>query len=135
MSNIGLLSKLTGGKSVIDWFGREPNFHDAEILDICLKQGKKSFMSLHAWNTTGTVDAKGYFSTAKHATVKINFEKVALIELSDFDFEHVGIVYSFQFSGSPSSTEINWTSSIGVEGRIKGTGVSISVSPHLITDA
>lgn len=134
MNDTSLLSNVSGGKSVIDWFGREPNFHDAKIIGICLIQGKTSSISLHAWNTTDTVDTKGYFLTEKHATVKIDFEKVDLVELSDFDFEYDGIVYSLELSGSLASTEVSWTSSVGVEGRIKGSGVSISVSPHQTAD-
>lgn len=52
MSELGLFSQLSGGQDVIDWFGRIPRFHDAEILEFELKSGVPSLLRLHAWNMT-----------------------------------------------------------------------------------
>lgn len=47
MIKYSLLSQLPGGNSVIEWFGRTPNFHDAEIVNLDLRQSKTSSMGLH----------------------------------------------------------------------------------------
>ena len=135
MNEENLIVQLAGGNSVVDWFGRVPNFHDATIIGINLIQGEVSSLSLHAWNTTDTVDKAGFFVTEKHATVKIEFATIELIELADFDFDHVGVVSSLEFVGSEAATEVRWTSSVGVDGRIKGSGVTLSVSPHKATNS
>ncbi|MCK0169947.1 hypothetical protein MWU53_02630 [Aliiroseovarius sp. S1123] len=127
---MSLLSRLPGGSSVIEWFGQEPKFHDAEISDIQLAQGEPSRIILHAWNTTNAVDSKGYFLTDKHAFVEIEFQSIDLIELSNFDIGHTSIVFSLEFTGSLETTEVSWTSSVGAEGRIVGKGVSMSISPR-----
>ncbi|MGR3512475.1 MAG: hypothetical protein ACU0GG_06890 [Paracoccaceae bacterium] len=134
MTEKSLFSKLPGANAVIEWFGREPKFHDAKISNIRLTQGQTSTITLHAWNMTNDRDAKGHYLTDKHATVGITFESVDIIELSDFDFGHSGIVFSLEISGSLEATEVRWTSSIGVEGRIIGRGVSLTVAPHQIAD-
>ncbi|UWP91175.1 immunity 50 family protein [Aliiroseovarius crassostreae] len=130
MTKTSLLSQLPGGNSVIEYFGREPKFHDAEITSIHLAQGAPSRITLHAWNTTNAIDSKGYFLTDKHALVEIEFLSIDRIELSDFDIGHTSIVFSLEFTGSLETTEVSWTSSVGAEGRIVGKGVSISISPR-----
>lgn len=130
MTEKSLLFQIPGGSSAIEWFGREPKFHDAEVLDIRLMQNAASSIRLLAWNNTDFVDEDGYFLTEKHAIVDIVFQAVDLIELSNFGDGHKGIVFSLEFTGSTQRTEVSWTSSVGVEGRIVGRGVSISVSPH-----
>lgn len=135
MTASSLFSQLPGASSVLAWFGREPKFHDAEISNIRLVQGEASTIMLHAWNMTTDKDANGHYITDKHATVWITFLTVDLIELSEFDFGQVGIVFSLEICGSLKKTEVKWTSSVGVEGRIVGSGVSLTVVPHEIADA
>lgn len=127
MSEVSLFSQLSGGQDVIDWFGRIPRFHDAEILEIELKSGTPSFLRLHAWNMTDRVGENGYFVTERHAVIKIEIAKVLGIHLSEFHVK--GIVFGFEISGTLQRTELSWTSSYGAEGEIVGEGVSLSVLP------
>jgi len=131
MNTDRLILDLAGGKSVVDWFGSFPSFHDGEIVGISLVQGQTSSLSIHSWNTTDIVDANGYFVTDKHAVVTMEFTRIHQIELSDFDFYHKGIVNSLKVSGTPELTEVAWSSSVGVEGLIRGTGLCFKLNPCL----
>ncbi|UWP92259.1 hypothetical protein K3X13_14815 [Aliiroseovarius crassostreae] len=127
MSEVNLFSRLSGGPDVIEWFGRVPRFHDAQILDIELRLGTPSFLRLHAWNMTDRVGGNDYIVTEKHVVIKIEIDKVHGIHLSEFHVK--GIVFGFEINGTLQRTELSWTSSFGTEGEIVGEGVSLSVSP------
>jgi hypothetical protein len=53
------LGSVPGGQALIDWFGRTPRFHDAELLEINLASKGPSVLRIHAWQITeGTLRAK-----------------------------------------------------------------------------
>lgn len=127
MNTETLLSNLPGGQAIIDWFGKTPEFHDAEILNINLVLGEASSMRIHAWNMTDQVDSEGYFVTDKHAVIVVSFASVQMINLKDFD--HEGIIFDLELTGTQSRTEVSWTSSYGAEGQIVGEGVEFALNP------
>lgn len=53
-------TSISGGTELLDWFGRVPSFHDAEIIDLHLKRGDSSKLRIHAWNMTTKIE-NGYF--------------------------------------------------------------------------
>jgi hypothetical protein len=79
------LSTIPGGQSLIEWFGRVPHFHDAEVLDISIEAKTPSFVKTHAWVMTDKVDDRGYFVTERHAIVTISLDEVTYIALSNFN--------------------------------------------------
>jgi len=52
---------ITGGQSLIEWFGRIPRFHDAEVVDISIAAKTPTIIRIRAWIMTDRVDDRGYF--------------------------------------------------------------------------
>jgi hypothetical protein len=60
------LYEIPGGQALIDWFGRVPNFHDADLIRIDLVSNGLSILNLWTWQMTDKVDDRGYFILEKH---------------------------------------------------------------------
>ena len=59
-------------KTVIQWFGYKPTFHDAEVIGIELRRAPdRSTVRVHAWRTLQEVDEEGHFRQDRHAIVTI----------------------------------------------------------------
>ena len=122
-----LMERVPGGPAVIDWFGRVPQFHDAELLKIELSSIRNSTVLIHAWNMTEVVGSDGHYLTDRHAVVTINLAEVSAINLSDF--HQTGIIFGLELTDLQSETQISWTSSYGVDGRIVAKEVSFELKP------
>lgn len=127
MGSDDLFNGLQGGRELIDWFGRVPRFHDAELLRIDLSSANGGSLHVHAWNLTDVVDSEGFYVTDKHALVTVSFVNVRRIDLSEFHLP--GIISSMEFEDAKPGTEVSWTSSYGVDGSILAETVLFEVRP------
>ena len=75
---------LPGAENLIEWFGRWPSFHDAEILSIELNRLGASRIRIHVWNRLADVDTRGFYKHDKHCTVTFKLEQISDLELADF---------------------------------------------------
>lgn len=121
------MKRLPGGAAIIDWFGRFPQFHDAELLQIELSSARNSKMLIHAWNMTDAVTAEGFYVTDRHAVVTINLATVSAVSLSEF--HQPGIIANLEILELQSEMQISWTSSYGVHGRIVAGQLSFELEP------
>ena len=122
-----LMGRLPGGQAIIDWFGRVPEFHDAELLQIELSSGRGSKMLIHAWNMTDAVTAEGFYVTNQHAVVTIHLTAVSAVSLNAF--HQKGIIASLEVLELQSEMQISWTSAFGVQGRIVAGQLSFELEP------
>jgi len=116
MGSNDLINDLQGGPALIDWFGRVPRFHDAELLQIDLSSASGSSLHVHAWNLTNVLDSKGFYVTDNHALVTVKLVNVQRIDLSEFHLP--GIISSMDFEDAKPGTRVSWASSYGVDGSI-----------------
>jgi len=59
---------------VVDFFGRWPSFHDANVPAYEMGADHESLsLTLHTWLMTDQVDAKGFFVLRNHALVSFRF--------------------------------------------------------------
>ncbi|TXI02746.1 MAG: hypothetical protein E6Q76_15025 [Rhizobium sp.] len=128
MSSTSVLNDIPGGKSLLEWFGRIPRFHDAELLEISFSGSGAGLLRIHAWNMTGQVDAKGYFVLDKHAIVTLILEGVSAISCTDFDMVP-GIIFDLEITKTDQSFRIEWDASYGVSGFVSAKHVEISLVP------
>jgi hypothetical protein len=111
------LYDIPEGKALLDWFGRTPRFHDAEMLEIVLASNGQSSLKIHTWEMTDKVDAKGYFVLDKHVVVTITLKEVTHIALTDFNL--TGIIADLKITPTDEGYEFAWESSYGVEGTLR----------------
>lgn len=85
-------------EAVVSAFGYWPSFHDAPVLAF-EHAADEITLSLHAWQMTSEVDAKGYFVRHKHHIVRFAFCGLARTDLAPFIPENILFALGF----SPSS--------------------------------
>ncbi len=128
---------IEGGQELLDWFGRVPSFHDAEVLALSLDRAGQCRLTLHSWNNTDVVDAKGYFVLEKHVVVTFALEDVADLQLEGFTHQNVidGLslsrVSTKLLHNLPCSEvfEILIEPCYGISGFIRAQKVSVSFVP------
>lgn len=81
-------SFINGSEKLTGIFGYWPSFHDAEVIDLHLWRGnvdpqQDSYafpvlaLTLHCWEMTHEVDAKGYFVLRHHTRTTLQFSGVS----------------------------------------------------------
>jgi hypothetical protein len=118
---------VPGGPTLIEWFGRVPHFHDAELLEINLASQGKSTLRIHAFRMTDEVDERGYYVLDKHVVVTITLEGVTHVSLNDFNL--VGIIGDLEVIAVPGGVQLAWDGSYGVQGTLCAQQMRIDLQP------
>lgn len=136
MTERAFLAALPGGRTLLDWFGDVPHFHDAEVIGLVLGPRGRGILRLHAWRTTDEADARGVLVLDRHAVVTITLDAVEHVALDDFDLP--GIVLRLDIApaivgkgcGAPGTgVELRWTGAYGVEGVIRARRARVRLRP------
>ena len=124
------VTDLPGARAVIDWFGRFPRFHDAELLEIVLAAGT-SRLHIHAWNMTDRVDANGYFILEKHAVVTISLQEISFIDLKNPQWPTAlpSIIADLEITKTPSGYAVDWGTAYGIDGSLHAKKISFAIEP------
>lgn len=133
---------VPGGAELVRWFGREPSFHDAEILSLHLRRKGWSVLRLHGWINTGAVGPDGYYVLDRHATVTFNLDGVMDLQLDGFSVQNVigGLILRrapdrperrgyLALEPLPQDMEIELEPCYGLDGLIRARSVSITFEP------
>ena len=121
------LGQVKGAQDLFDWFGYWPKFHDAEVTSVHLNRAGSSSLEVHAWETTNSVDAEGYFATQKHAVV--TFLLYEIWELALEEFNHQNILDRLDLVRRDSGFELTLESTYGLGGRIVAGRAEITFIP------
>ena len=123
------LGRVRGGEALLQWFGKVPSFHDAEVLNLHLTRKGISALTVHTWRRTDEV-RDGYFVNDKHVVVRFEFEKVVDLELHGFSHQNVldGLVVS-AVKTDEDVFDLHMEPSFGLSGFIRAEGLSISLTP------
>jgi Immunity protein 50 len=91
---------------LLDAFDYWPSFHDAEIHQAVLDRGSRGgrlsvTLVLNAYDSSGAVDARGYYDVRVNVMVTLRFSDVADLELRDLNSQNVlsELVLECQASG------------------------------------
>jgi hypothetical protein len=122
-----LLRALPGGSDLLEWFGYAPAFHDATLSDIVFATRGRSALVLHAHRITDRLDDRGHYILDKHVEVTIELTGVKRIDL--VSFRESAAVFHLEITRHEEDYAIEWSSSIGVEGLIVASGLSLHIRP------
>ncbi|CDZ74129.1 Hypothetical protein NGAL_HAMBI2610_57610 [Neorhizobium galegae bv. orientalis] len=132
---------VEGWTTLLEWFGQEPTFHDAEILSLSLKRHGVSELKLHGWITTNDVDPDGYLILDRHAVVTFSVEQIMDLQLDGFSAQNVigglrlqyatsrGRTNYFALPEGPDDIEIELLPCYGLDGYIRAKKVAVSFTP------
>ena len=133
---------VPGGAELVEWFGRVPSFHDAEILSLHLNRKGRSALRLYGWITTDRANPAGYLVLDKRAVVTFDLEGVMDVQLEGFSAQNVifGLVLRrapdrqdrrnyLTMNPQPEDIEIEMEPCYGLSGLIRARAVTISFEP------
>lgn len=113
------LERISGAEQLIARFGRWPSFHDAEVTRMVLdRRGPDLEFTVHVWTTTEALDDRAFYILINHTLVTIRLERLASVDLSDFNRQNVlfGLVFEAENIGDSAGFRVTFDSSYGVSG-------------------
>ena len=119
--------QIEGVNKVLQWFGKWPSFHDAEIIELDLVRYGISLLKIHTWNTTDKVDEEGHYITEKHAIVVLNLTEVTDLELFHFS---QNVIFDLVIEKTKQGYKITLNPSYGLAGFLEAENISIDVQPY-----
>lgn len=122
---MNVLDEIPGGGEAKRWFGGTPRFHDAEILELCLRRHGTSQIRIHAWNTA--IDADGYFERRNHVVVTFLLDGVYDLELSEFN--HQNVIYGLSVERAQQGYRLRLEPCFGLFGHIDAQEISVELEP------
>src|SRR5579859_891413 len=141
-NHASIYETVPGGADLVRWFGRVPNFHDAEILGLDLRRKGPSVLRVHGWINTGAVGADGYFVLDRHAIVTFALTDVMDLQLDGFSIQNVISELVLRRAPDrperrghlahdplPQDIEIELQPCYGLDGLIRARSVSIAFKP------
>ena len=133
---------VPGGAELLRWFGREPSFHDAEMLSLDLRRKGQSEFRFHGWITTDELGEDGFVVRDRHAIVTFTLEGIMDLQLDGFSIQNVigGLILRraphrperqgyLALDPLPQDIEIELEPCYGLNGLIRARSVTISFQP------
>jgi hypothetical protein len=135
--------KLPGGTQLLQWFGRVPSFHDAEIVSLALNRRSPSLLTIHGWTMDGSKTQDGYFVQQKKAVVVFEIQDIVYLNLEGFSRQNVidGLIiaqrapdplaksYYSTLDSNADDYEIILEPCYGMDGLIRCKKISVSFEP------
>jgi hypothetical protein len=124
-----VLERINGADAVIEWFGRWPSFHDAEVIEFRLLRDGLSRLAVHAWRTLPEVDADGYYKLDKHAVITFLISNIKDLELAGEDFNRQNVLRGLTLENADGRIKIQLWPSYGIGGYIVAGIVTVEMAP------
>ena len=88
---------IPGAESVVNWFGKWPSFHDAEIMTLHIdrEQGASS-MRIRAFALSDRTDSSGHFIRERDALVVFEFTGIRSMRIDGEDADVQNVISSLQ---------------------------------------
>jgi hypothetical protein len=121
------LEAVEGAKSLYEWFGYWPSFHDAEVISLHLNRRGSSSLTLHTWEMTKDVDDKGYYVLAKHVVVEFAMKDVVGLSLNGFSNQNV--IFGLGIERTENGYRLTLDDCYGIAGDLEAKDISIRLIP------
>ncbi len=116
------ISGVEGTEAVIQWWGRWPSFHDAEVVSILLATSGKTILSVRPLYPN------------KPATVEFILEDITDLELADFSHQNVLFDLHIEKTTDKNGEEVYriiLDDIFGIGGRIDARSVRVQLNHDL----
>lgn len=121
-----LIYRFPGADVIVNWFGRWPSFHDAEIISLELNRLGRSYLRVHAFQVTSDVDERHYYRTDKHAIVVFALEDISFLSLQDFSNQNV--ISGLSVGKVDDGFSLQFYPCYGLSGEIRARTLSVDLS-------
>lgn len=96
------VEKIKNANKIIDFFGKWPSFHDAEMVEVRLnRNGPILEITLYVFSTLAEVDKNGHYKLDRSCFVVMRFSSVEQLELMDFNEQNV--IFGIDFENIDSN--------------------------------
>ena len=116
----------------MSFYGYWPSFHDANVSEYrtpSLDDPSLGF-TLHTWEMTKEVDAKGYFILHKHALVKFHFDGLTDVQMDAFGTGNILFGMNLIKANQAADFSVELNSIMAMPGSFNArNGVVVSVIP------
>jgi hypothetical protein len=136
------------GPELMTWFGKVPDFHDAEIVSLTLNRRAPSILRLHGWTTRLEESPPRRIILDNPAVVTFTLDDIIDLQLDGFSHQNVihGLVLTrapdrpdrkpfYSTPASPDDYEIQLEPCFDLDGLIRCRKVSVSFVPGEPEDA
>ena len=128
---------LNNYQALLDHFGYWPSFHDANVISYAgpTAECQTVDLTLHTWEMTSEVDAKGYYVLRKHALVAFRFAGVHDASLERFDSGNILFGMDITPAGDADSIHVELDSVMDMSGDFSATSGEIIYVVPCTSDA
>jgi hypothetical protein len=126
---VDAIHDLPGAQALIEWFGRRPSFHGAEILSLSLDRTGASCIRLHTWDLTSEVDAKGYYVLRNHVVVSFLLDDISDLELAGFS--HQNVIFSRSVARLKYGFQLCLDLCYGLAGTLNARTIRVEFEPGM----
>ena len=123
---------LSNHQAVLDVFGYWPSFHDADVISYSGPSADRQTLdlTLHTFEMTSEVDAKGYFVLQKHVLVTFRFAGVHDASLEQFQAANILFEMNITRDGNADIFRVELDSVMDMSGSFAArSGEVVSVIP------
>lgn len=117
---------IIGADTLIEWFGRWPSFHDAEVLTFHIdREHGKSFIRLRAFTIGDRIDEGGRFVKQREATVAFELSGIRSIRIDGEDADVQNVISSLTIEQIVDGYRMVLGPCYGIGGELVVKGLSV----------
>jgi len=116
-----------GADALASWFGQWPSFHDAEVVELCLRRTAESTLIVHAWSWGPVPEGAKHSSREHECVVTFRMSEVLDLELTDFSSQNV--VFGIDVTQMDGAWRVRLAQAYGLGGWIQCRSLSLSFKP------
>lgn len=125
---------IPGWSRLVDWFGFEPDFHDAEVLAIDFRRAPlPTTLTIYTWRMTPQTDDDGFYLLDRHARVSFVLEGMAIENFGGWNHQNVlnEISVTRQVSGSAAGQRfmLHLHATYGLHATFTADSITVKLIP------
>jgi hypothetical protein len=119
------ITQLSGASKLYDWFSGWPSFHDSEIIEMCLRRRKGSWMKVRT--SEGKIRVGDETRHPGDLIVTFRFDQVEDLEL--YGFSQQNVVFSIEFEKLEDIIQVKLNDCYGIAGTLSVKNLSFDSTP------
>jgi hypothetical protein len=130
LSTDQLQERLSGATAVIEWFGRWPTFHDAEILEAAIVRDGVSRVRLFTWLMSNSLDKDGKYVRERPSIVEFELTDLGSVALSGGECGIQNVIGGLWFAEAlEGRLRLTMSPMFGLYGFLEARHIAVKVTP------
>ena len=108
---------VPGAESVVDWFGKWPSFHDAEIMTLHIDR-ERSSIRIYTFARSDRIGVDGSFVREREAVVVFEFTGIRLLRIEGEDADGQNVIAALMIEQTNEGYRLDLSPCYGLSGEI-----------------